>query len=133
MGVFLTVGRLLYLMLEVTKITFVTLMGKLIPGAEERRIKYLMSAFRDKRGVESALKAFEAKEGDDGEASVFSFLKQQVVVRYNDLIKEATLNGRAQDCTIIHLGDNQTGNTLTNLLKFQKRGRPLVLNFGSCT
>lgn len=133
MGVLVTIGRLLYLMFEVTKIAIATMVGKMMPDLKEKRIKWMMLTFRDKAGAESALKAFKPKKNGDREASFFVFVKQLCFEVYNDLFKEVRLNGKAPDCNVIELSDNETGNSLTNLLQFQKRGRPLVLNFGSCT
>ena len=133
MGVLVNIARLLYLVFEVTKIAFFTIIGKLMPGLEEKKIKWMMSTFRDKEGAESAFKAFKPMKGGGREASFFVFVKQLCFELYNDLFKEVKLNGNALDCNVIELRDIQSGNSLTNLLKFQKRGRPLVLNFGSCT
>ena len=134
MGLLLTIGRLLYLMFEVTKGAIFVTVCKLMPSLEERKLQWMMLLFRDKDGAESAVKAFKPKKGGSGAASFFVFVKQMCCEVYNDLFKEARLNGEAPDCDVIELSDgNQKGNSLTNLLKFQKHGRPLVLNFGSCT
>lgn len=49
--------------------------------------------------------------------------------RYLNILKTATLNGKAPNPEVILLD----GQTRRKLLDFGKKDRPLVLNFGSCT
>lgn len=99
-------------------------MAKFIPSARKNMEKHMYDSMQ--------MTTFKE---EDYQHTVYSlnFIKACVYARYLDIFKEARLNSKPKDCNVIALGEVSTGHTLTNLLKFQKRGRPLVLNFGSCT
>jgi len=62
---------------------------------------------------------------------IFSWdIKQRFIEKaINDVLKQATVGSKAPNPIIF----NMTTSKLTPLLSLSKRGRPLVLNFGSCT
>lgn len=57
------------------------------------------------------------------------YLKQWYRSRFLDLMKEAQLGKMAPNPEVVSL-DNRK---FCKLFDFQKKGRPLILNFGSCT
>lgn len=69
--------------------------------------------------------------GSDCEGSLYSLAIIQQMWRsmYLDTFKTATLNKKAPSVTVVTLRDYVE----KDILDFQKKNRPLVLNFGSCT
>ncbi len=83
-------------------------------------------------------KKFRANEDDDmpdlstAENFLFNpyeFLRNQLKANYISNSKTAELNGPAPNPEVIDLVTKK----VKHLLDYQKKGRPLVLNFGSCT
>ena len=68
---------------------------------------------------------------EDYENTVYSFeyLKQSLHAKYLDMSKEAYLGKIAPNPKLLSLD----GHSEKFLLDFENIGRPLVLNFGSCT
>ena len=57
------------------------------------------------------------------------YVKQWYRSRLLDILKDAQKGRKAPDCDVVALKDN----ILVKLLSYGRPGRPLVLNFGSCT
>ena len=68
---------------------------------------------------------------EDYEDSIYSiqYVKQSFHSRYLDIYKEAFVGSKAPNAKLLSLD----GFSEKFLLDFQSKGRPLVLNFGSCT
>jgi len=68
---------------------------------------------------------------EDWKDSVFSlaYVKSFWKTRYLDLFKDAVLHGPAPNPDVITLEKGLK----VQLLDFQKAGRPLIVNFGSCS
>ena len=63
----------------------------------------------------------------------WQFVKQLITTKFSLLQYPALKIGdRATNFEVIHLKDNDDLRNC-NMLYFMKKGRPLVLNFGSCT
>lgn len=58
-----------------------------------------------------------------------AIFKQMLRARYKDIFKTARLHGKAPNAEVVELSNL----TRAKLLDLQKCGRPLVINFGSCT
>ncbi|KAL4227535.1 Thyroxine 5-deiodinase [Mactra antiquata] len=63
--------------------------------------------------------------------SMFSvaFVKQRYKSLKNDIMKDASAGQKAFNAPVLSLESR----SIVKLLDFQKKGRPLILNFGSCT
>jgi len=68
---------------------------------------------------------------DDYSDTVYgpSYIKSFWHSRYLECFKEASLHKPAPNTKVISLKSN----IIKNILDFQRKGRPLVINFGSCT
>jgi len=95
--------------------------------APEMMFKLLQRMMKDKEEMAIA-KKFKSTE-DFG--FLFSFDQIQMSVRgeVRDILKEAQVGCPAPDPTLLNLLDRSS----TNLLSLATPGRPLVINFGSCT
>lgn len=69
-------------------------------------------------------------QGGVGDPKYFwSRLKAFIECAWNELMMTAEENGRAPNTTVIRMSDRKEA----RLLDFARAGRPLVVNFGSCT
>lgn len=64
-----------------------------------------------------------------GSTYCLGYVKQWYRSRILDLMKDAQKGQKAPNSEVVSLEDRK----LCKLLDFQKKGRPLILNFGSCT
>lgn len=64
-----------------------------------------------------------------GTTYCLGYVKMWYRSRFLDIMKEAQRGKLAPNSDVIMLGDRK----LCKILDFQTKGRPLILNFGSCT
>ncbi|OWF46890.1 Type III iodothyronine deiodinase [Mizuhopecten yessoensis] len=98
----------------------ILLLGRFIP-AIKRILKEEMKRVHEGSNIQE----------EDYADSILTFasFKQNCYARYLDCMKDVFLHEKAINCDVISLSDG----TVAKLLDFQKPGRPLVVNFGSCT
>ena len=116
---FLVAARLLCLLSFSVVASLMFLFGKYIPSLD----RHIMTEFR-------AIMSESYLKEDDWKDTVYTFvhLKSMIKGRFFDVFREANLYGDAPDGDVIKQDFSKT-----RLLGFQKKDRPLVLNFGSCT
>ena len=113
--------RLLYMVfvwlpLEITTLT----LSKFVPPVKNAYTN-LFKTFMEDTAIKPA----------DYEDTIYSlaYLKQRIRAIYLDITKEAFLNCKAPNPTVVSVANAKE----KRLLDFQRKDRPLVLNFGSCT
>lgn len=99
--------------------TFIAIIGKHIPALDRIVMRNLRAVLMD-----STLKE------EDWKDSIYSFAQLKTMTKNSiyDVFRDAELYHDAPDGDVIK-GDLSK----SRLLEFQKKDRPLILNFGSCT
>lgn len=113
------VARLCRLFVFSIRATFMIMYGRYIPAMDRN----IMQDFREIM-LESHL------EENDWKDTVYTFvhLKAMISARLYEVFREADLYQDAPNGDVI-----KPDLSKTRLLEYQKKDRPLVLNFGSCT
>ena len=111
--------RFVRLMMFVLFMAFMAIFGRHIPALQRfvfRSFKTVMS--------ETYLKE------DDWKDTMYTFSQIKAIMKNGsfDVFRETELYGDAPDCDVFRQDFSKT-----RLLGFQKKDRPLILNFGSCT
>lgn len=99
--------------------TFIATIGKYIPALD----RMIMRNFR------ATLMDTTLKE-EDWKDTVYSFTQLKTMIKnsFYEVFRDAELYQDAPDGDVI-----KSDLSKTRLLEFQKKDRPLILNFGSCT
>ena len=124
MGPFVIAWRFVKFVYEAVWLTTVVILGKFIPPIRRKHQSHTYEVMK--------ITKFKSEDYEHTINS-FTFIKSVLYSSYLDIFKEAKLNEKPIDCNVIVLGEEGSENTLANLLQLKKNGRPLVLNFGSCT
>jgi len=95
--------------------------------APEMMFKMIQRMMKDKEEMAIA-KKFKSTE-DIGFLFSFDFIKMSVQGEIRDILKEAQVGSPAPNPVLLNLSDRAS----TSLLSLATPGRPLVINFGSCT
>lgn len=119
-GLLTKITRLLECVYSTLGLTIMLVASKFFPSMKARMTSHMGQVMYDT--------PFKVDDYADSVYN-FHFVKAIWRSRYLDCFKEAFLGGKAPDATVVNLRTNQ----VVNLLDIQAGGRPLVLNFGSCT
>lgn len=120
MDVIRKIWKYLLLVVNVIKMTIFLILAQIIPSWKEEMTNDLGSVMEGS--------PLTVEDYEDTPYSI-SYLKQFWRARYLDIFKTAELHKPAPNATLISID----GNVKKELLDFQRKTRPLILNFGSCS